>query len=90
MRSLKPRLLLDFAGAGLLVGGLLIFAIAVAYTVYAFTKPSEALYGAHIPIVGFGCLGLGVIGGGALRLLAKIDRRVERLEARAFFNGLDG
>ena len=90
MRALKLRLLLDLAGVGLLFGGILIFAVAVAYTIYALTKPSEALYGAHIPIIGFGCLGLGVIGGGALRLLAKIDRRVERLEARAFSNGLDG
>jgi len=77
----KLRLLLNLAGLVFLTGGILILALAVAYTIYAFTKPDEAPYGAHVPILGFGFLGLGVVGGGALRLLANIDRRVERLEA---------
>jgi hypothetical protein len=90
MKPPKLRLLLDLVGLTLLGGGLLIFGALALYTIYAFTKPDEALYGAHIPILGFGFLGLGVIGGGALRLIAGIDRRVERLEARASSNGLDG
>jgi len=80
----KLRLLLDLAGLVILMGGLLIFALAVAYTIFAFTRPDDALYGAHIPILGFGFLAAGIVGGGALRLLANIDRRVERLESGSF------
>ena len=82
----KLRWLLDLVGWVALAGGVLVFVLLVAYTIYAFTNP-QASYGAHVPILGLGALGIGVVGGGALRLIANIDRRVERLEAAAAASG---
>ncbi|HEY1073656.1 hypothetical protein [Brevundimonas sp.] len=86
MTTPKLRWLLDLLGWVALAGGILVFVLLVAYTIYAFTDP-QAPYGAYVPILGFGALGGGIVGGGALRLLASIDRRVERLEAAVAASG---
>ncbi|WP_288759272.1 hypothetical protein [uncultured Brevundimonas sp.] len=76
----KLRLLLDLTGWAVLAIGFAAFFAAVVYTIYALTDP-KASYGAHIPILAVIFLGTGVICGGALRLFAQVDRRLERIEA---------
>ncbi|RZJ95360.1 MAG: hypothetical protein EON88_11175 [Brevundimonas sp.] len=73
------RTLLDIGGVFVIGGGVLAFAIMVAVTVAGFMNPGIP-YGAHIPILGLAALVAGLIGGGGMRLVADIDRRLERLE----------
>ena len=68
------RMSLDAVGRAFIWGGLMAFALAVAFTVYAYVKP-ETLYGAHVPIAGFGLLGAGLTLGAGLRRMAKAGRR---------------
>ena len=82
MSKVRLRWLFYLAGLAILAGGVIGFALAIAYTAYAFTDP-HAPYGVYVPVLGFGSLGAAVLGGGALLLLANLERRVERLEAAA-------
>ena len=64
---------LDLTGRGLIWSGWVAFAAAIAFTIFAFARP-ETMYGAQIPIAGFGLLALGLAAGGGLRRLAKAVR----------------
>ena len=72
MIGAKTRTALGVLSTVLIIAGFAAFALSIAFTAYAWFNP-ETLYGAHVPIFGFGLLGLGLLSGVGLRRLLRVD-----------------